>query len=180
MARWKLLSAHYLNVPGTEWEYKEEDPVTKKAKRKVFNVPQLLDPENDKTCHNYEGECIVAYGDKQHQSRDIIFLGPPGPEMEPLDEEAEAISKAESHRWYRPAETINGGSYTENLVADFQAQLTALQNGMHAKPAAPVAVNQIDPDEFNGLKDLVKQLMESNAALQARVLEKAESGPRRL
>ena len=48
--RWRLMTSHYLNVPGTEWEHNESDRTTGKAVRKLYPVPAfLLDPRNPKT-----------------------------------------------------------------------------------------------------------------------------------
>src|SRR5712664_1979266 len=76
MARWRLITGHYLNVlidgSPAEWEYKETDRNTGKQARRIFPVPVLLDP-NDPADHNHPGEIIVCHegaGDR----RDIIFL----------------------------------------------------------------------------------------------------------
>src|SRR6266705_1767114 len=105
MARWRLRTGHYLNVPGTEWEYKETDRTTGKTGRKVFAVPMLLDP-NDPADHNYPGEIIVASAEDRAFPRDIIFLGDPTPDMEPIDDEAEAISEALASKWVHPIESL--------------------------------------------------------------------------
>ena len=44
MARWKLMTAHYLNVAGTKWEYQEVSRVTGKQIRMQLPVPMYLDP----------------------------------------------------------------------------------------------------------------------------------------
>ena len=123
MARWKLKSAHYLNVPGTEWEYKETDQQTGRQGRKVFNVPRLLNPEDGGDC-NYPGEIIVCYAGKG-DPRDIVFVGPPTPEMEPIDAEAKAISKDESPKWRLPPEMISGEvNYSQSLITQFEKQMS--------------------------------------------------------
>ena len=43
MARWKLMTPHYLNVEGETWEYTENDRQTGRPKRVQFPVPRLLD-----------------------------------------------------------------------------------------------------------------------------------------
>src|SRR6266705_2613092 len=105
MARWRLLTGHYLNVEGTEWEYKETDRNTGKQARKVFAVPLFMDP-NDPSDHNYPGEIIVANIADRAFARDIIFLGDPTPDMEPLDAEAEAISESLAPKWTHPIESL--------------------------------------------------------------------------
>ena len=49
MARWKLMTSHYLNTPGEEWEYTENDRNTGRPRRIKFPVPRLLDI-NDPSC----------------------------------------------------------------------------------------------------------------------------------
>lgn len=103
MARWRLTAAHYLKVPGTEWEYKEVDMTSGRQARKVFPVPLHLDPNNPSDC-NYPGDIIVKQG--KGEPRDIIFEGPPTPDMEPLDDEAEAISAKWREKWSHPIEDL--------------------------------------------------------------------------
>lgn len=99
MARWKLIEAHYLNVPGTTWEAKEVDRSTGRQVKKVFNVPLYLDPK-DEADWNYrreqdpdlqDGGIIVCLAGKG-RPRDIVFEGDPTPCMIPLDDEATKIS----------------------------------------------------------------------------------------
>ena len=94
MARWKLIEAHYLNVPGTTWEAKEVDRSTGRQVKKVFNVPLYLDPK-DEADWNYrreqdpdlqDGGIIVCLAGKG-RPRDIVFEGDPTPCMIPLDDE---------------------------------------------------------------------------------------------
>lgn len=106
MARWRLKSAHYLNVPGTEYELQETDRGSGKSVRKKFKVHLFLDP-NDPADHNYpanprigeEGSIIVSDRPSKQYPRDIVFVGPPTMEMEPLDEEAERITKKWEEKW---------------------------------------------------------------------------------
>src|SRR5882672_3560161 len=97
MARWRLTAAHYLNVPGTEWEQKETSRETGRQIRKIYPVPLHLDPD-DPTAQNRDGEVIVAHEGSEKKG-DYIFTGPPTPDMEPLDDEAESLTKAERPRW---------------------------------------------------------------------------------
>lgn len=103
MARWSLMNAHYLNVPGTEWEYKETTDSGKQG-RKIFPVPLHLDPNNPRD-HNYPGEIIVCHEGKG-QPKDIVFVGPPTPDMTPLDDEAQAISDSMQPAWIHPIESL--------------------------------------------------------------------------
>lgn len=168
MARWKLNVGHYLNVPGTEWEYKETDRTSGRQARKVFVVPLHLDP-NVEADHNYpnEGMIVVAYDNKKYP-RDYVFIGPPTPDMTPLDEEAEAISAKEAKNWRHPIEDefIEGGGYSASILRDFERQIAEIQAGMQTKPAAPVSVNSVDPEDFARLQEQVAQLLAQNSELQ--------------
>jgi len=133
MARWKLTAPHYLGVPGTEWEQKETNQQTGKQARKVYKVPMYLDPKDTADC-NYPGEIIVAHGYKKHERQDILFEnangspGDPSPDMEPLDEEAEAISAKFRKRWTNPIEDLpaTGMSYADSRIQEFEGQIAAL------------------------------------------------------
>src|SRR5881392_1048059 len=94
MARWRLKDKHYLSVPGIEWEYQETDRETGRRARKIFTVPLYLDPEIQADW-NYpeEGAIIVSTKFDPAHRRDIVFTGPPTPDMEPVDDEAEAITQ---------------------------------------------------------------------------------------
>lgn len=161
MARWRLVNAHYLNVPGTEWEYKEQDRTSGKQARKVFAVPAFLDPR-DAADHNYPGEIVVCHEGKG-QGRDITFLGEPTPEMEPMDDEAEAISKSCSHKWVHPIESLPGQGYSQSLLSSLEAMLAAKVAG---EPKA-VANQSVDPNEFAAMKEQLATLMAQNAELLA-------------
>ena len=71
MARWKLMTPHYLNVEGESWEYTENDRQTGRPKRVQFPVPRLLDIR-DPSCwtnrwgnkDNEDGEIIVCHSGK--------------------------------------------------------------------------------------------------------------------
>ncbi len=131
MARWKLMVAHYLNVEGTKWEYKEVSRTTGKEVRVQPTVPLYLDPRdhNDFT-HKWgqqahpgvhsdiEGEIIVSRGPSV-DPKDIVFVGDPTPDMVPLDDEAKAISATFAERWrYKPEAAP--GNYSQSLVDQFQ------------------------------------------------------------
>lgn len=145
MARWKLLTAHYLNVPGTTWEYSEVDRSTGKQKRTQFMVPQLLNPE-DPADWNYktyglngqiaDGEVVVAY-EGRGEPKDITFIGDPTPDMRPLDAEAEAISASFATKWKRPVEQAEGDNrgYAERMIEGFQREL---ENVRQTQPTTKV------------------------------------------
>lgn len=138
--RWRLNSAHYLNVPtlpdGTrvEWEHKETARETGRTVRKLFLVPILLNPNDPADC-NHPGELIVCHDvDGARMTRgDYIFLGDPTPEMEPLNDEAEAITAALRSKWDHPIDSLpaNGGMtpaeqvFMQNMMAEFAKQVGA-------------------------------------------------------
>lgn len=128
MARWKLLTPHYLNtVSSNEWEYMETDRSTGRPIRKKFTVPRYLHPMDPGdwtrrwgTKGDEEGEVVVCHGTS---SDAIEFIGDPTPDMLPLDDEARAISSGLEHIWqYRP-DTDIPGDYSQSLVDAFQTQM---------------------------------------------------------
>jgi hypothetical protein len=132
MARWKIMVPHYLNVPGEQWEYVENDRKTGRPKRHKFNVPRLLDP-GDPTCwtnrwgnkDDAEGEVIVCHEGTGNES-DIIFIGDPTPDMVPVDDEAKEISAKFTERWaYKPENAVN--SFSQSMVDKFQIEQAAVQ-----------------------------------------------------
>ena len=156
--RWRLLQPHYLNVPGTEWEYKEVDRTSGKQARKVYEVPLLLNP-NDPNDYNYPGEIIVCHEGKG-QRQDIVFVGPPTPDMEPIDEEAKMLSASMEKGWVHPIESLpEQGGYSQSLLTDFQRQLS------EAMANAPVRNAAVSKDEFEELKKQMAELMAQNKAL---------------
>ena len=161
MARWRLTAPHYINVPGTEWEYKEIDQTTGRQGRKVFPVPRLLNPNDGADC-NYPGEIIVAYAGPLAQGRDIIFEGGPTPDMEPLDEEAKVITESLRPTWQHPIETlpVNGG-YSASLIASFEKQMS--------ETLARAPNTSVSQSDFEKLQSQVAALMAQNAELQAKV-----------
>lgn len=162
MARWKLITAHCLNVQGNEWEYTETDRATGKPKRRKFPVPMFLDPR-DPADWNYkwgrsddpDGEIVVCHVGKG-EDKDIPFTGDPTPDMLPLDDEAKAISESFQPRWnFRPEEAENPGQFSQSLVDKFQSEMAEVA----AKPV-----------QIEGLSDLVAALAvmtQSNQALLA-------------
>lgn len=158
MARWKLMTSHYLNVPDEEWEYTENDRATGRPLRRKFKVPRLLDI-NDPGCwtskwgtqSNEEGEIIVCL-EGRGEPKDIVFTGDPTPDMEPMDDEAKAISLTYAGRWKILPESISGG-YSQSLIDQFQIEMAETQS----KPA-----------EVPGLADLtsaIGKLVEQNQKL---------------
>ena len=171
--RWSLRNAHYLLVPelpdGTkvEWEHKETARESGRTVRKLFGVPMLLDPKDSADC-NYPGEVIVAHAvEGCHNLRnDYIFLGEPTPEMEPLNDEAQAISDSLQKKWQHPIDTlpVNGGmssdeqAFMEKMMLGFAKQVgTALPQANASVP---------DPEKEEMMARLAK--LEALIAAQAK------------
>lgn len=154
MARWRLTAPHYLNVPGTEWEYSEVDTRSGRPKRLRFPVPTYLDPAQPPSLNHPNGqniEIIVCHGEPKVNG-DIQFMGPPTPDMVPLDEEAIAISKdLEAKVWQHPIESLSG-TYGDHLEKKFEQQLLKMRE---------VAT----PQPMNGMTELLTamaQMMQQN------------------
>lgn len=132
MARWKLMTAHYLKTPGEEWEYTENDRTTGRPKRMKYPVPRLLDTK-DPACwtnrwgnkDNEDGEIIVCWEGKGEAS-DIVFFGDPTPDMVPVDDEAREITASFSSRWQTQPENM-AGDYSQSLVDKFQMEAAEAQ-----------------------------------------------------
>lgn len=143
--RWRLRNEHYLNIvalpDGTkiEWEHKETDRTTGRTMRKMYAVPYLLDAET-----------IVAHAvdGTRNERDDTIFLGDPTPEMEPLNEAAEAITERLRPKWEHPIESLpaNGGM-NDREMAFFKQMMESFGGGA----AAPnQSVPKADYDELKG------------------------------
>lgn len=153
MARWRLLNAHYLKVPGNEWEYKETDRSNGRQIRRAFDVPQFLNPY-DPQDWNYksspdEGEIIVTNQEDSDYTKDYVFLGDPTPDMEPIDDEAKAISASFANQWKHPIESLSG-NYSQSLIDGFQAEMaktaTKPAEDMKELTAAITAMAQMQGD----------------------------------
>ena len=177
--RWRLVNAHYLNIEtlpdGTkvEWEHKETSRESGRAVRKLFSVPMFLEPK-DAADHNYPGEIIVAHAvDGCHNLRqDYIFTGPPTQEMEPLNEEAEAITDSCRHGWIHPVDTMpaNGGMTT--------AESVFMQKMMEVfEKIAPPHANVTVPDNVE-VADLKERLARLEALFASQVKASAPEGRR--
>ena len=134
MARWKLLTAHYLAVENNFWEETETDRTSGKQLRKRHAVPMQLDI-NDPACWNIQhrnqrgevvdGEIVVAHKTGAEKSGDIIFLGEPTPDMLPLDDEAKTISKGFEKKW--KAAPDEDRPYGQLLVEQHQVEMAKVQ-----------------------------------------------------
>src|SRR5262245_7127555 len=183
MARWRLTQGHYLQVPGTEWEYKESDRETGRQARKVFEVPLYLDPRDpadwtDRT----EGAIFVTNKFDPAHRRDIVFVGPPTPDMEPVDDEAQAISQKyiDSGAWKHPIDSLNM-NYSQSVLSDFERQIAGLLAGAVQKAGPPqnLSVGGVSQESFDRLQEQVAKLMEQNSRLQEQLTEKPKAAGRR-
>jgi hypothetical protein len=147
MARWKLLTSHYLDTRDTQWEYKEIDQSTGREHRKQVTVPRYLDINDpgDWTNRwgnkdNAQGEIVVCH-EGEGDAHDIVFYGDPTPDMSPVDEKAIAISASFAKKWeYRPDTAEN--SYSQSLIDRFETEMRDIKE----KPATV---------EVAGLSELV-------------------------
>src|SRR5215472_14258375 len=133
MARWRLLEPHYLfTEPGTKWEYVETDRVTGRQVRKQYDVPTYFHHEAETDWNDYTtlangakaaGQVVVSDGHNPGP-RDIIFKGQPTPGMDPLDDEARAITaKFRKEKWNIPDNIKWGaGEYSIALADHFVQQ----------------------------------------------------------
>lgn len=148
MARWRLRNAHYLNVVSRygekiEWEYSETSRDTGRRARKLFPVPLMMDP-NNAADFNYPGEIIVCMPGKG-QGEDVEFLGEPTPEMEPLDEEAEAISASLRSKWEHPIDSLAPNGQMSSAEQAFMANMMkafAQTNSQSVLPEGTIAVSK--------------------------------------
>lgn len=171
MARWRLRTAHYLNVVDRdgekiEWEYTETSRDTGRRARKLYPVPLMLDT-NNAADFNYPGEIIVCAPDKG-EGRDISFLGDPTPDMEPLDEEAEAISASLRSKWEHPIESLaptGAMNAAEKAFMDSMMRSFAQSTSQSVLPANTITV---DKDEFERLKAQVEALAKAAEPAQRR------------
>lgn len=169
MARWRLAAPHYINVPGTEWEYKEVDRSTGKQKRVVFPVPLHLDPDQPGDWNHrngqFEGEIVVCHEGKG-DAKDIVFVdkdgrpGDPTPDMVPLDEEAKRLTAAMAPKWNRPFEQTEGNSYAEGILDDLTKEIASLRSSQST--AAPM-------QGMNELLAAMSAMMKQNQELLARL-----------
>jgi hypothetical protein len=176
MARWALKDKHYLNVPGTEWEYKETDRDTGRQRRMVLGVPLYLDPKDSADWNDRANEMIVVTNkyDPAHP-HDHVFVGDPTPDMDPMDDEANAISQSFIDRgaWLHPIDSLNM-TYSQSILSNLEQQIVeAVKSSVKAAPVEVpnVSASAVTKKQFDDLQNLVKQLTEQNASMQAQLLE---------
>jgi hypothetical protein len=174
MARWRLTDAHYLAVPETEWEYRETNRETGRQARKVYEVPLHLDPKNNADW-NYPADEAIIVSNKYDPKypRDHVFRGTPTPDMEPLDDEAQAISDAERKNWIHPIEALNM-TYSESRLSEFErgiAELLAKGVPKVSTPLPALSLSGVDAAAFEQMQQQIATLMEANAKLEKAISE---------
>lgn len=171
MARWKLMTPHYLNVKELDGEpvefiYQEQDLTTMRNRRKSFKVPLLLDPKDPSYVNDPNYGIVVSDG-KNAMLRDYIFLGDPTPDMEPLDDEAREISDRFKEKWINPIDSLPGnGDYSQSLIAVFEKQMNALA-AQAQQNVQPQSLKSVDPEAFKLMQEQLTALMARNAELEA-------------
>ena len=166
MARWRLTAPHYLQTRGIEYEYRETDTETGMQARKTYAVPILLDPNVPGNSHrppNHGKTDYIVCHEGKGLPRDIILVGDPTPDMEPLDDEARAISESFADRWKHPIDSIGNEDYGAVISRSLEAQITELMR------RAGGAVSSFGPtmDQFAALQEQVAALMARNAELES-------------
>ncbi len=134
MARWRVTAKHYINArqfgEDTTWVREETNRDTGRAFRRTFQVPLYIDPEDPICINKNLGFCVVA-SEGSEMPGDIILDGPPTPDMEPMDDEARAITKAESVKWKDPINSLPiqvGEDFGQQLLAMLTAQFNTVAN----------------------------------------------------
>lgn len=160
--QWRLRQPHYLNVPGTQWEQTEVSRETGKQHRQSYAVPMLLNPNDAADCDR-NGEIIVykmVEGGKPPRGQAHEFIGDPTPEMEPMNEEAEAISATFAEKWgkaFDTFQTADGGDFTERLLSGIQRALDKATINNGGIPQAK-ALPTVSIEEFDALKEQLADL----------------------
>lgn len=179
MARWKLTEKHYLNVPGTRWEFQTVDRNTGRPQRKYFNVPLYLDPENPDDCNykdGFESWIIVAH-EGSAEGRDIVFVGDPTPGMLPMDDEAREITAKFS--WTPTAgldDESKENSYQNKLLLGLIDKMAETQAKATEMPMAAgmeqflVAMTKMMEQQGQILAALVGKGLDGELAKQAKAL----------
>lgn len=171
MPRWKLNAKHYINAEQygepTQWVREETNRETGRTFRKTFKVPLFLDPSDPSCCNRNTGLCVVAHRGSE-QPGDITFEGPPTPDMEPLDAEAQAISDKESPKWIHPIDSLPAsGEYGSALLQMLERQFDEAVRRGGGLPSGASSLAKADDDRIARLEKMVEQLAQQNAALLA-------------
>lgn len=151
MARWKLTEGHYIiaerDGSRPEWEYKEISRSTGREIRKKFPVPMYLDPriEEDWNYREDRGEeisGIIVTDGSNSKPKDILLIKnakgqlPITPGMDPLDDEARALSAKYNERVI-PIEGREDATYSERLLDKFIEQMAEAKTNAGAQMSVP-------------------------------------------
>jgi hypothetical protein len=177
MARWRVNAKHYVMAEQygepTEWVREEVNRDTGRAFRKTYKVPLFVDPE-DPLCCNREGMCVLATADSAKPG-DIMFLPPaiPTPDMEPLDDEARAITKEWEPKWINPIDGLpsTGEEFGMQIIRALEAKISEIGR-------APVTLSGAPSSDIEELKKLVAaQQAQINQLLQPKPDDEAPIAP---
>lgn len=152
MARFILKDKHYLSVPGTIWEQKETSQQTGKQIRHDYKVGLYLDPDQPSDWnYPHQRQIIVATERSNQYPADIVFVGPPTYDMEPLDKEAEEMIANLGKKKDPFAELPNtvGETFSERMLNLLEARLS------QAQAANPPAQNE---DRVSALEKKIEEL----------------------
>ena len=178
MARWKVLAPHYIYAEQfgepTEWVREETNRETGRAFRKTFKVPLLVDPNDAYYMRTPSGMCVVATKGSEHPG-DIVFYGPPTPDMEPIDDEAMAISDKERHKWISPIDSVPitmGEDFGALMMQALERQLTdAMRNQTIPQAQSLAGAGSSELAEMKALlaeqQKMINSLMNKDAPVQA-------------
>lgn len=161
MARWRVTAKHYINAKqfgeDTTWVREETNRDTGRAFRRTFAVPLYIDPEDPICINRNVGFCVVA-SEGSEMPGDIVLLGPPTPDMEPMDDEAKAITAEESKKWKDPINSLPiqiGEDFGQQLLAMLTSQMNSA-----AKAPANASLKGASTGEIDQLKALLAQQQE--------------------
>lgn len=158
MARWELTDKHYIHGhwPGEDknsWQFTETNMETGRVARKLFTVPAFLE------------KGIIVSQDERNP-REFEFLGPPTPEMLPLDDEAQAITDKERERarWEHPINDLpgQGGGMNEAILQRLTEALDNISRNQPIQQQAAIPAGSVSRAEFELLQ---AQLLEVQAQL---------------
>lgn len=163
MARWKCLVGHYLygHMPGdekNEWMREETNRDTGRVARKFMKVPVYIDPK-DPSCCNRDGDCIVCHEGRGLPS-DIVFEGNPTPDMQPIDDEAKALSDKFAGD-YTKMENVEGGKANDVL--------SRLESVLADTMKSAVSTKNVPNDVLEAMNKRLEELAKQNAELIARL-----------
>jgi hypothetical protein len=173
MARWKLREAHYIHAirdgNRAEWVYKEINRVNGREIQKKFPVPMHLDPKMEidwthKPDHFEDGYIVVALAGTTDHKDIIIEKESVTPGMDPIDDEAKAIS-AEISKRYIPIEGANPEqTYSANLLDHYIQQLAEAHSTASTANAGNVA-------GINKVLESMTAMMEQNQKILIALVE---------